>query len=208
MGPIWGRQDPGGPHVDPMNFVIWVFLIGDPTEEHAAVNLFRIQSNGSYMRRQHSAGFVIYNKSNFVAYWFTNRRFISLNRGTTSTKNLSTIVVCGYSSFSLVSVHFDNYNTMCQGIFIGHYMHIRTYVATFMGINLADIDVTICTSMLLQILCLLSKLHLYVRNWLYIFYVNEGNEQFQHGGQTCVDHKSLRAKAKLWTEWTRRFKSR
>ena len=22
MGPIWGRQDPGGPHVDPMNFVI------------------------------------------------------------------------------------------------------------------------------------------------------------------------------------------
>ena len=33
-------------------------------------------------------------------------------------------------------------------------------------------------------------------------------EQFQHGGQTCVDHKSLRAKAKLWTEWTRRFKSR
>ena len=25
MGPIWGRQDPGGPHVGPMNFVIWVF---------------------------------------------------------------------------------------------------------------------------------------------------------------------------------------
>ena len=23
MGPIWGRQDPGGPHVDPMNLVIW-----------------------------------------------------------------------------------------------------------------------------------------------------------------------------------------
>ena len=23
-GPIWGRQDPGGPHVGPMNFVIWV----------------------------------------------------------------------------------------------------------------------------------------------------------------------------------------
>ena len=25
MGPIWGRQDPGGPHVSPMNLVIWVF---------------------------------------------------------------------------------------------------------------------------------------------------------------------------------------
>ena len=23
MGPIWGRQDPGGPHVGPMIFVIW-----------------------------------------------------------------------------------------------------------------------------------------------------------------------------------------
>ena len=23
MGPIWGRQDPGGPHVDPINFAIW-----------------------------------------------------------------------------------------------------------------------------------------------------------------------------------------
>ena len=24
MGPIWGRQDPGGPNVGPMNFAIWV----------------------------------------------------------------------------------------------------------------------------------------------------------------------------------------
>ena len=23
MGPIWGRQDPGGLHVGPMNFAIW-----------------------------------------------------------------------------------------------------------------------------------------------------------------------------------------
>ena len=23
MGPIWGRQDPGGPHVGPMNVAIW-----------------------------------------------------------------------------------------------------------------------------------------------------------------------------------------
>ena len=23
MGPIWGRQDPVGPHVDPINFAIW-----------------------------------------------------------------------------------------------------------------------------------------------------------------------------------------
>ena len=24
MGPIWGRQDPGGPRVGPTNFAIWV----------------------------------------------------------------------------------------------------------------------------------------------------------------------------------------
>ena len=24
MGPIWGRQDPGGPHDGPMKFAIWV----------------------------------------------------------------------------------------------------------------------------------------------------------------------------------------
>ena len=23
MGPIWGRQEPGGPHVGPMNLAIW-----------------------------------------------------------------------------------------------------------------------------------------------------------------------------------------
>ena len=28
MGPIWGQQDPGGPHVGPMNFAIW----DDPCE--------------------------------------------------------------------------------------------------------------------------------------------------------------------------------
>ena len=26
MGPIWGRQVPGGPHVGPMNFSIWDYL--------------------------------------------------------------------------------------------------------------------------------------------------------------------------------------
>ena len=32
IGPIWGRQNAGGPHVGPMNFAIWVtFLIGSGT---------------------------------------------------------------------------------------------------------------------------------------------------------------------------------
>ena len=28
MGPIWDRQDPGGPRVDPMNFAIWAVMDG------------------------------------------------------------------------------------------------------------------------------------------------------------------------------------
>ena len=28
MGPIWGRQGPGGPHVGSMNFAIWVIPLG------------------------------------------------------------------------------------------------------------------------------------------------------------------------------------
>ena len=35
MAPIWGRQDPGGPHVDPMTFAIWVGL--DRTEVNIAI---------------------------------------------------------------------------------------------------------------------------------------------------------------------------
>ena len=27
MGPIWGQQDPGGPHIGPMSRAIWVFLL-------------------------------------------------------------------------------------------------------------------------------------------------------------------------------------
>ena len=27
MGPIWGRQDPGGPHVGPMNVAITVITV-------------------------------------------------------------------------------------------------------------------------------------------------------------------------------------
>ena len=27
MGSIWGRQDPGGPHLGPMNFAIWETIL-------------------------------------------------------------------------------------------------------------------------------------------------------------------------------------
>ena len=30
MVPTWGRQDPGGPHVGPINFAIWVVFLNNP----------------------------------------------------------------------------------------------------------------------------------------------------------------------------------
>ena len=33
MGPTWGREDPGGPHVGPVNFAIWgIHVIGSVNE--------------------------------------------------------------------------------------------------------------------------------------------------------------------------------
>ena len=37
MGPIWGRQDPGVPHVGPMKYAIWVPLISTVTIPAVAV---------------------------------------------------------------------------------------------------------------------------------------------------------------------------
>ena len=41
MGPIWGRQDPDGPHVGLMNFAIWVIPVGACWEHvpHPAINV-------------------------------------------------------------------------------------------------------------------------------------------------------------------------
>ena len=36
MGPIWGRQDPGGPHVGPMDLAIWV----DGQKYATIINMF------------------------------------------------------------------------------------------------------------------------------------------------------------------------
>ena len=39
MGPVWGRQDPGGPHVDPMNVAIWGIEYGINKTSHSSVNI-------------------------------------------------------------------------------------------------------------------------------------------------------------------------
>ena len=50
MGPIWGRQDPGGPHSGPMNFAIWGFICRKQVHKMPLfVALFYIFSKVSYI---------------------------------------------------------------------------------------------------------------------------------------------------------------
>ena len=48
MGPIWGRQDPGGPHVGPMNFAIWAYNI--PLKTEMCIFLFSLVYCGIWDR--------------------------------------------------------------------------------------------------------------------------------------------------------------
>ena len=43
MGPIWGRQDPGGPNVGPMNFAIWSVIWIDGWHQYYKQHDFRIE---------------------------------------------------------------------------------------------------------------------------------------------------------------------
>ena len=42
MGPIWGRQDPGGPHVGPMGLAIWVQYPPPPPPPHELCTRVRV----------------------------------------------------------------------------------------------------------------------------------------------------------------------
>ena len=45
MGPIWGRQDPCGPHVGPMNLAIWVVSYA----QHLGQNYYSNDKNTNIM---------------------------------------------------------------------------------------------------------------------------------------------------------------
>ena len=55
MGPIWGRQDPGGSHVGPMSFAIWenmvfrrlIFMMGNPMHGETVFTLKRDLVHGT-----------------------------------------------------------------------------------------------------------------------------------------------------------------
>ena len=55
MGPIWGRQDPGGSHVGPMNFAIWIY--------HG------INSTGSWLETYNTYHDDVIKRKHFSRYW-------------------------------------------------------------------------------------------------------------------------------------------
>ena len=52
MGPIWGRQDPGGPHGGPINVAIWIDMFVDGVANRATFT-FNLAKN-SIIARLHS----------------------------------------------------------------------------------------------------------------------------------------------------------
>ena len=46
MGPNWGRQDPSGPHVGPINFAIWVAY----SVSHIFVEVFIISNKFNVLK--------------------------------------------------------------------------------------------------------------------------------------------------------------
>ena len=46
MGPIWDRQDPGEPHVGPMNLAIWEGLVSFESQ----INTFSLRNEGTMLK--------------------------------------------------------------------------------------------------------------------------------------------------------------
>ena len=46
MGPTWGRQGPGGPHVGPMNFAISVISVDKKSTVSRATTTDKMENNG------------------------------------------------------------------------------------------------------------------------------------------------------------------
>ena len=73
MGPIWGRQGPGGPHVGPMNLAIWVCLMGGFTTQSVSnEKLSRFTTQESVMQNFDKFDIFRWNKWFNKNYWLVD----------------------------------------------------------------------------------------------------------------------------------------
>ena len=73
MGPAWGRQDPGGPHVGPMNFAIWGGMISDTNVCSANRSPWPDDLKIYHMMRIHLRSSPNITKPSLIMYLFENQ---------------------------------------------------------------------------------------------------------------------------------------
>ena len=60
MGPIWGWQDPGGPHVGPMNLAIWALVLNPLTAARLQKMALKQYRNNFYGNKTVSQTYYLY----------------------------------------------------------------------------------------------------------------------------------------------------
>ena len=138
MGPTWGRQDPGGPHVGPMNPAIWVINASVSYNAQSAFlyNIFRVRLASLLIARSP----VLTADALYIEIAFSQieydiaQQFGGLSAVCKTINNNNIIIIKFYLqvwincwSFvkTLFNVHMDIY--MCIYIYI--YIHIYMYIA-------------------------------------------------------------------------------
>ena len=79
MGPVWGRQDPGGPHVGRMNIIIWVFILAiwAKSDEMIIINTSPMLNIPALMKKADVAhNMSRYLKEMLSCYIFISRRLL------------------------------------------------------------------------------------------------------------------------------------
>ena len=100
MGPIWGRQDPGGPHVGPMNFAIWVGM----STTLGVKNLW-VAETYKHLHRPHTSSHVIVVKKS------ADDKFIKIDF---PIQNIAYERVCGTDLSKLLSITLRKGNNIIK----------------------------------------------------------------------------------------------
>ena len=107
-GPIWGRQDPGGPHVGPMNFTIWDIkpwvAITMWSDSSTVCGILMLKIRGSW--DHYMFIMVIPYLKSWVSYW----KWIPSGNITENPQNF----LLGWHHMSINAYHFNDHSNVCS----------------------------------------------------------------------------------------------
>ena len=112
MGQTWGRKDPGGPHVGPMNFAIWVDL--QPNNYRMSCMLTEHNENKQCINYAHARKMcfteerLIIRKKGFFSWYQIPHPFPSLSGGWNSMlyTKITYIEICDICSIHLCPISY------------------------------------------------------------------------------------------------------